>query len=241
MTKHSYRTPLLLTIALALFVVPATAQDDGGMTAPPWGDAGARIHFGDEDQGTLQIQYKGQFRMNVRDIGSGQDGEDITTNFGFRRNRLALMGAWSDKVSFYVQTEFTEDLNVDTLGVADATSAAISSCSTRVRFNFAPAFKLSRKFKYNLRENLDRGGAAHLDRRSSSAAIRDDTQPGRRLWGTCREKSPPAWTRWRAARPSRVSSRLPPRSATAGARTSRSSTPRAATATRAPTSARRRS
>ena len=41
------------------------------MTAPPWGDAGAKIHFGDEDQGTLQLQYKGQFRMTCRDIGSG--------------------------------------------------------------------------------------------------------------------------------------------------------------------------
>ena len=192
MTKHSYGITLLAALALALVVVPATAQDDGGMTAPPWGDAGARIHFGDEDQGTLQIQYKGQFRMNVRDIGSGQDGEDVTTNFGFRRNRLAFMGAWSDKVSLYVQTEFTEDLNVDTLGVADANLGSdFQLLDAVVRFNFSPAFKLNvGKFKYNLsRENLEvlRGAAHARPLALHPSAIRDDTQPG------CRALGQPVW------------------------------------------------
>ena len=158
MTKHSYSTPLLLAIALALLAAPVFAQDESGMTAPPWGDAGARITFGDEDQGVLQLQYKGQFRFTSRDIGSGADGDDWTSNFGFRRNRLAVMGAWSDTVSLYVQTEFTEDLNVDTLGVADANLGTdFQLLDAVVRFNFSPAFKLNvGKFKYNLsRENLE--------------------------------------------------------------------------------------
>ncbi len=158
MTRHSFGITLLVALALAFVVGTATAQDNGGMTAPPWGDAGARIHFGDEDQGTLQIQYKGQFRFTNRDTGSGQDGDDWTSNFGFRRNRLALMGAWSDKVSLYVQTEFTEDLNVDTLGIADANLGTdFQLLDAVVRFNFSPAFKLNvGKFKYNLsRENLE--------------------------------------------------------------------------------------
>jgi len=156
MTRHSYSMALLLT--LALFVAPAMAQEEDGITAPPWGDAGARIHFGDEDQGVLQIQYKGQFRFTTRDAGSGIDGEDWTSNFGFRRNRLALMGAWSDKVSLYVQTEFTEDLNVDTLGVADANLGTdFQLLDAVMRFNLSPAVKLHvGKFKYNLsRENLE--------------------------------------------------------------------------------------
>jgi hypothetical protein len=247
MTKHSYRITLLAALALALVVVPAMAQDEGGMTAPPWGDAGARITFGDEDQGVLQLQYKGQFRMNARDIGSGQDGEDITTNFGFRRNRLALMGAWSDKVSLYVQTELTEDLNIDTLGVADGNIGTdFQLLDAVVRFNFTPAFKLNvGKFKYNLsRENLEScEEPLTLDR---SLFIRPPyvttRSQGVALWGTCStRRSSTAWTRWRVARPSRGSSRLPPHCATAAARTSPSSTPRAATATRAPTSERRRS
>jgi hypothetical protein len=60
MTRHIYFcSGLLLTLALASLAVPAPAQDQGTMTAPPWGDAGARITFGDEDQGVLQVQYKG--------------------------------------------------------------------------------------------------------------------------------------------------------------------------------------
>jgi hypothetical protein len=68
------------------------------------------------------------------------------------------MGAWSDKVSLYVQTEFTEDLNVDTLSVADANLGTdFQLLDAVVRFNFSPAFKLNvGKFKYNLsRENLE--------------------------------------------------------------------------------------
>jgi len=188
MTKHSYRIGLLLTLALAVLASPVLAQEKETMTAPPWGDAGARIHFGEEDQGVLQIQYKGQFRMNVRDIGSGLDGDDTTTNFGFRRNRLAFMGAWSDKVSLYVQTEFTEDLNIDTLGVADTNLGAdFQLLDAVVRFNFGPAFKLNvGKFKYNLnRENLEAcEEPLTLDRslfiRPSYVATRDQ---GIALWG----------------------------------------------------------
>jgi len=159
MTTHSnVRRGLLLALAFALLAAPALAQDENGMTAPPWGDAGARITFGDEDQGVLQIQYKGQFRLTARDAGSGLDGDDWTSSFGFRRNRLALMGAWSDQVSLYVQTEFTEDLNIDTLGVADTNLGTdFQLLDAVVRFNFSPAFKLNvGKFKYNLsRENLE--------------------------------------------------------------------------------------
>ena len=159
MTNHStFRNGLLLTLVSVLLTVPALAQEKDSMTAPPWGDAGAKITFGDEDQGVLQLQYKGQFRFTTRDIGSGVDGEDWTSNFGFRRNRIALMGAWSDRVSFYVQTEFTEDLNIDTLGVADTNLGTdFQLLDAVVRFNLSPAFKLNvGKFKYNLsRENLE--------------------------------------------------------------------------------------
>ena len=127
------------------------------MTAPPWGDAGARITFGDEDQGALQIQYKGEFRVNYRDIGSGEDGTDSTTNLGFRRNRLAFMGAWSDKVSLYVQGEFADPnlAPVDFSGAGFDTDFQLLDAA--VRFSFSDAFKVTvGRFKYNRRrENLE--------------------------------------------------------------------------------------
>jgi hypothetical protein len=119
------------------------------MTAPPWGDAAARIHFGDEDQGVLQIQYRAQFRMTTRDIGSGPSLDDTTTNFGFRRNRVALMGAWSDKVSLFVQTEFAQPnlAAIDFSGVGF--NANVLLLDAAVRFNFGDAFKLNvGRFKY---------------------------------------------------------------------------------------------
>lgn len=119
--------------------------------------AGPRITFGPEDQGALQIDYKGQFQMSVRDNGSGADGDDTTTNFNFRRNRIALMGKYGDMLSLYVQTEFTEDPNVGTLGVSDNTGTEFQMLDAVMRFKFNDAFKVNvGKFKYGFsRENLE--------------------------------------------------------------------------------------
>ena len=187
MTRNSFRTGLLLTLALALLALPALAQEKETMTAPPWGDAGAKIHFGDEDQGTLQVQYKGQFRLSYRDIGSGPDGTDGTTNFGFRRNRLAFMGGWSDKVSLYVQMEFADPnlAPVDFSGAGFDSNAQLLDAA--VRFSFSDAFKLNvGRFKYNFsRENLEAcEDPLTLDRslfiRTAYVGTRDD---GVALWG----------------------------------------------------------
>jgi len=187
MTKTSYCIGLLLALSVALLAAPALAQEENGMTAPPWGDAGARINFGDEDQGVLQIQYKGEFRVNYRDIGSGEDGTDSTTNLGFRRNRIAFLGAWSDKVSLYVQGEFAEP----NLAPVDFSGATFDNnfqlLDAAVRFSFSDAFKVTvGRFKYNLsRENLEEcEGALTLDRslfiRTSYVGTRDD---GIAVWG----------------------------------------------------------
>lgn len=120
--------------------------------------AGPRMTFGPEDEGVLQIDYKGQFQMSVRDTGSGDNNDDTTTNFNFRRNRLALMGKYGDMLSIYVQTEFTEDQNVTTLGVADENQGTeFQLLDAVMRFNISDSFKVNAgKFKYNLsRENLE--------------------------------------------------------------------------------------
>jgi hypothetical protein len=188
MTTLRLRRAFLPALVLALAAsAPARAQEKDAMTAPPWGEAGARIHFGDEDQGTLQLQYKAQFRGTFRDIGSGTDGTDNTTNLGFRRNRLALMGAWSDKVSLYVQGEFASPnlAPVDFSGAGFDTSFQLLDAA--VRFSFDDAFKVTvGRFKYSFsRENLEAcEDPLTLDRsvfvRAPFVGTRDD---GIAVWG----------------------------------------------------------
>ncbi|MBW4056625.1 MAG: porin [Proteobacteria bacterium] len=120
--------------------------------------AGPQMTFGPNDEGTLQLDYKGQFQMTVRDTGSGDNNTDTTTNFNFRRNRLALMGAYGDMLSLYVQTEFTEDPNVQTLGVASSNQGTeFQLLDAVMRFKLNDNFHVNvGKFKYNLsRENLE--------------------------------------------------------------------------------------
>jgi len=120
--------------------------------------AGPQMTFGPDNQGTLKLDYKGQFQVVARDIGSGANDDEHTYNFNFRRNRIALMGTYGDLMSVYVQTEFTEDPTVTTLGVAATEPGSnFQMLDAVVRFAFADAFKLHvGKFKYNLsRENLE--------------------------------------------------------------------------------------
>ncbi|ACM19697.1 outer membrane channel, putative [Geotalea daltonii FRC-32] len=134
------------TVAAGLLLVAGTAF------------AGPRMTFGPNEEGALQIDYKGQFQMTVRDTGSGENNDDTTTNFNFRRNRLALMGKYGDMLSLYVQTEFTEDQNITTLGVANANQGTeFQLLDAVMRFKLHDSFRLNAgKFKYNLsRENLE--------------------------------------------------------------------------------------
>lgn len=120
--------------------------------------AGPRMTFGPNDEGALQIDYKGQFQMTVRDTGSGDNNDDTTTNFNFRRNRLAFMGKYGDMLSLYVQTEFTEDQNIQTLGVASTNQGTeFQFLDAVMRFKLDDSFRVNvGKFKYNLsRENLE--------------------------------------------------------------------------------------
>jgi hypothetical protein len=149
----------MLAAGAGLLLLGSTASAQSHLTGPPWGEEGGpKIVFGAEDKGVLQFDYKGQFRMTARNTGSGALNSDSTTNFGFRRNRLALRGAWGDKFSLYVQTEFTENPNVETLGVASANLGTDFQLLDAVaRFDLHDSFKINvGKFKYNLsRENLE--------------------------------------------------------------------------------------
>jgi hypothetical protein len=120
--------------------------------------AGPQITFGPEDKGVMQLDYKGQFQMSVRDTGSGANNDETTTDFNFRRNRLALMGAYGDVFSLYFQTEFVDQTSLNTLGVnTTPTDPQFSVIDAAFRFNINDAFKVSvGKFKYNFtRENLE--------------------------------------------------------------------------------------
>jgi hypothetical protein len=111
MTQHISKEKSSMT---KIGKVSAAAALMLGLAAPAM--AGPQITFGPDDKGVLQIDYKGQFQMTVRDSGSGTNNDDTTTNFNFRRNRLALMGAYGDMMSLYVQTEFVDQTSINTLG-----------------------------------------------------------------------------------------------------------------------------
>jgi hypothetical protein len=120
--------------------------------------AGPTMTFGPDNKGELQLDYKGQFQMVVRDIGSGPQGDKATTDFNFRRNRLALMGAYGDIFSLYVQTEFVDQSSQNPLGINTSPSdPRFTVLDAVLRFDFGDAFKVNLgKFKYGFsRENLE--------------------------------------------------------------------------------------
>ncbi len=120
--------------------------------------AGPQMTFGPNDEGVLQLDYKGQFQMTARDTGSGPAKDEDTSDFNFRRNRLAFMGKYGDIMSIYVQTEFSEHQNIGPLTVRDDNSGSdFQMLDAVIRFNFGDKFKVNvGKFKYNLsRENLE--------------------------------------------------------------------------------------
>lgn len=120
--------------------------------------AGPKMTFGPNDEGALQLDYKGQFQMTLRDTGSGENNDDSTMNFNFRRNRLALMGKYGDNMSLYVQTEYVSDANITTFDVADTNQGSeFQFLDAVMRFKVDDAFRINvGKFKYNLsRENLE--------------------------------------------------------------------------------------
>ena len=120
--------------------------------------AGPQMTFGPNNEGTLQLDYKGQFQGMLRDTGSGPTKDSSTADLNFRRNRLALMGSYGEIVSMYVQTEFLEKQNITPLTVTDGdASTDFSILDAQMRFEFDKTFNVYvGKLKYNLsRENLE--------------------------------------------------------------------------------------
>lgn len=139
-----FRKLLTACVGTVLLATPAFA-------GPTW-------TFGPEDQGALKLEYKGQFQLNVRDDGSGADGDETTSEFNFRRNRLALMGAYGKHFGLYVQTEYNEDINIGPFSVTDGDNdneMRMLDAVLRFKYNDAVNFWLG-KYKYSFsRENLE--------------------------------------------------------------------------------------
>ena len=139
------KAALLCSLAVAFCLTASSA-----FAGPIW-------TFGDEDQGLMKIDYKGQFQMVNRDTGASPDGDGDATEFNFRRNRLSIMGAYGDNFGLYVQTEFTEDRNILPFGVSDGADGNFQMLDAVLRFKLNDSLNLwVGKFKYNLtRENLE--------------------------------------------------------------------------------------
>ena len=171
-----FKKAALLCILAVAFCLTASSAFAG----PIW-------TFGDEDQGLLKLDYKGQFQIINRDTGASPDGGGDATEFNFRRNRLALMGAYGDNFGLYVQTEYTEDRNILPFGVSDGADGNFQILDAVLRFRLNDSLNLwVGKFKYNLtRENLEACEAPlTLDRsiliRAPFVSTRDK---GVALWG----------------------------------------------------------
>lgn len=127
-----------------------------GLAAPAF--AGPQMTFGEDDKGVLQLDYKGQLQMSVRDTGSGPNNDEATTNFNVRRNRLALMGAYGERFGLYVQTEFADQTSLNPIGVnASPSDPQFTMLDAVFRFNFGDGLKVNAgKYKYSFsRENLE--------------------------------------------------------------------------------------
>ncbi|MDW7644371.1 MAG: selenite/tellurite reduction operon porin ExtI [Desulfuromonadales bacterium] len=119
--------------------------------------AGPVWQFGPEDQGLLKLEYKGQFQFNHRDTGAGENNDESASEFNFRRNRLALMGAYGSNFGLYVQTEFNEDNNIRSISVSDGDNSDFRILDAVMRFKLNEQVNIwVGQFKYNLtRENLE--------------------------------------------------------------------------------------
>ncbi len=153
--------------------------------------AGPTWQFGPENQGLLKLDYKGQFQLVSRDTGASPAGDERATEFNFRRNRLALMGAYGPNFGLYVQTEFREDNNIGTFGVSDGGNSDFQLLDAVLRFKANDKVNVwLGKFKYNFtRENLEACEAPlNLDR---SALIRapyvGTRDKGVAVWGNLLE------------------------------------------------------
>ncbi|MCD8569196.1 MAG: OprO/OprP family phosphate-selective porin [Geovibrio sp.] len=107
----------------------------------------------------LKFFYEGQFGVTMRNTGSGDQGEDDTADFNFRRNRFGFIGTYNDKLSFYLQTEYLDDKAVNPLGVKDSLTddEKFYVLDAQIRYAQNNAFNVTLgKFKHNLtRENLE--------------------------------------------------------------------------------------
>ena len=135
---------------LGVFTAAATLFAGAAWAGPTW-------TFGPEDQGLLKLDYKGQFQLNVRDDGAEADGDGTATEFNFRRNRIALVGAYGPNFGLYVQTEYMEDNNINTLSVSDGDNSNFQILDAVFRFKYNDHLNVwLGKFKYNMtRENLE--------------------------------------------------------------------------------------
>ncbi len=137
------RNLLVSMIGLSLVAAPAFA-------GPVW-------KFGPDEQAQMKLEYKGQFQLLTRDTGSEADGDGNTQEFNFRRNRLALMGAYGENFGLYVQTEFGEDTNIRALDVSDGDESDFRILDAVARFKISDEVNVwVGKFKYGFtRENLE--------------------------------------------------------------------------------------
>lgn len=143
------------------------------------------IVFGDEGA-FLKIDYQGQLYGVWRDTGSGNDGQDNSTDLFFRRNRLTFWAHGPNKYGAISQIEYVGERNIDDLTVSDAPGSSFNVLDAYFMADFSNEFRVyAGKQKIQLtRENLeDCFEPVTLDRSLFIYTLKHSRDTGVVVWG----------------------------------------------------------
>lgn len=111
------------------------------------------------DAGFLNIDYQVQAREARSDIGSGPTGEDATTNFYLRRDRLSFLGMFNETYGFGLQFEYVGGQKIGPTAVSpEASDYKAIALDYYLTADYADALKMrAGKTKHTLTREVQEG------------------------------------------------------------------------------------
>lgn len=133
---------LVRAYGVLLIVAAVMAVSDSAHAAQaclPSGGATIKI----DDVAYTRINYQFQLYGAYRDTGSGKDDTDSTTDFFFRRNRLSLSGAATEKLSYILMIEHSGERIIGPVEVVDEPVGEFNVLEGFAIAEFSDAFKIN--------------------------------------------------------------------------------------------------
>jgi hypothetical protein len=94
------------------------------------------------DESWLMINYEMQLYGQWRDVGSGPDRSDDTTDIFFRRNRLSLRGQVTDTYGFVFSIQQQGDKRIQDITVSDIPGESFDVLDAFLLADFTDAFRI---------------------------------------------------------------------------------------------------